>query len=488
MNWLEGRIDWAKARTGALSWPSPRARKRIAWTGGTIGAVLVALVLFLGFLDWNLLKRPVENLLSARTGRAVHIDGNLSVRLLSWTPGATVEGLRVGNPAWAGGGDTFNIPKLTVKVKLLPLLKGDVILPLLQIDRPVISLVRQADGQDNWTFGKRSNKPFGLPPIRRFEINQGQVTLKDGIRKLNFAGTVNSSEVVEGSNVKAFKLRGDGTLNAAPFDLDLTGGPLLNVDPGKPYPFDLKLKAGDSAAHAEGALAKPFNLGVIDASLAISGQDLANLYELTGLTLPNSPPYHLTGRFTRRDMVYAYDSLAGVIGSSDLQGAIAVRIGGVRPMLTGDLHSRKLDLGDLAAVLGGGAAQTSGPKASPEQAQRARSLAARNEIFPDTPLHTERLRTMDAHVKYDADAIQSTGMHMRSGSAELTLQNGLLTLNPLQFDLPNGRIAGSLVIDARNDVPLVQADLRLSGARIDEFIPVAYKGAASGALLGRVRL
>ena len=488
MNWLESRMSSARARLGALRWPSPVARRRIAWTAGSIGVVLVALVLFLGFADWNMFKRPVEGLLSARTGRAVHIDGNLKVRLLSFTPGATVEGLRVANPAWAGGGDTFNIPRLAVSVKLLPLFKGTVDLPLLQVDRPVIALARRADGANTWTFGKRSNKPFALPPIRRFEISQGQVTLNDAIRHLVFTGAVNSSEVIEGSSSKAFRLRGDGTLNTAPFDLDLTGGPLLHVDPKKPYPFDLKVKAGDTAAHAQGALAKPFDLGVFDASLAMSGQDLSHLYELTGLTLPNTPPYSLTGRMSRRGALMALNGMTGTVGSSDLAGDLSVRTGGARPMLTADLHAHKLDLGDLAAVLGGGAVQTAGAKASPEQAQRARSLAARNEIFPDTPLHVERLRTMDAHVKFVADTVKSTSVPMSAGSVDLVLTNGLLTLNPLTFDLPNGRISGLLTVDARSDVPLVQTDLRLSGARIDEFVPAAYKGAASGALLGRMRL
>ena len=157
MEWLDSGWTSVKAKASAVSARvSPKARRRIAWAGGSAFAILILVVLFLGFVDWNLLKRPVESLLSARTGRTVHIDGNLKVHLLSWTPSASLEGLRIGNPAWVGGGETARIRRLALKVKLMPLFKGDVVLPLVEVDQPLIRLVRQADGRNNWTFGKKA--------------------------------------------------------------------------------------------------------------------------------------------------------------------------------------------------------------------------------------------------------------------------------------------------------------------------------------------
>lgn len=488
MEWLDSGWKTVKAKASAVHGRiSPKARRRIAWTGGSIFGALILVVLFLGFVDWNLLKRPVENIISARTGRPVHIDGDLKVHLLSWTPGATLEGLRIGNPAWVGGGEMAKIARLSVKVKLLPLFKGDVILPLVRVDQPVIRLVRQADGRNNWTFGKKK-KPLSLPAIRRFEINEGQVTLNDAQRNLLFAGRVISREIVDTRNVEAFKLVGDGTLNNAPFALTLTGGPLLNVDPKKPYPFDAVMVAGDSHIAATGSIAKPFDLAVFDTSLSIRGQDLAGLYHLTGLALPNTPPYEVSGHLARRNFTYTYSGVAGRFGSSDVGGVVSVRTGGARPYLSGDVRSRRLDWSDLAAVVGGGASTVVSAKASPQQAQTARRMAASVSLFPDTELHVERLRNMDAHVKYSAAAITSKTLPLRSGSVDLTLDNGLLTLNPVQLVFSNGRLAGTFALDARQTVPAMNADLRLSGARIDEFLPASYKGAASGSLMGRARM
>ena len=489
MPWLDDSLKSIKTRSAALvARVSPKARRRIAWTGGSVVGGLVGIILVLGVLDWNMLKGPVERVVSAKLNRTVHIDGDLNVHILSLTPNATVRGLRIENPKWVGGGDTAQIDRLALSVKLLPLFRGKVIMPLVQADRPTVRLVRQADGQNNWTFGKKKAAPLSLPAIRRFEIKNGAVTINDAQRRLLFAGRVNSREVIDNRNVEAFRMVGDGTLNQAPFGMTLIGGPLINVDPDRPYPFNGHIRAGDNFIEAQGSIAKPFNLAVFDTTLHVRGQDLSELYHLTGLALPNTPPYELTGHMARRTNLYTYSGVTGRFGGSDIAGVVSVRTGGESPYLSGDLRSRHLQWTDLAALVGGCGSASAGAKASPEQAQRVRRLAASDRMLPDTPLRVERLRTMDAHVKYAAQSITSKSLPLRAGSVDVTLDAGLMTMNPIELNLPNGRIGGSFVLDARRDIPTMNADLRLSGARIDQFIPAAYKGAASGPLMGRARL
>jgi uncharacterized protein involved in outer membrane biogenesis len=465
-----------------------RSSRRMA-TGVAIGAgVFGALILFLGVADWNWFKGPVESYLSARAGRTVAIDGDLDVSLISWTPGARLEGLRVANTEWAGGGDMASIERLEVKVRLLPLLRGDVVLPLLAVEKPQVRLVRNADGDNNWTFGRGGDEPFSLPPIRRFEINEGDLQIEDAIRRLTFAGTFNSSEIVDQTRHDAFRLEGDGALNGEAFLLNVTGGPLLNVDPNEPYPFDAEVRAGATTALANGSIAKPFDLAVFDADLTLTGDDLADVFYLTGLALPNTPPYEVSGHLSRRTDEYRYDGIDGVFGDTDMHGVVRVRTGGPRLYLNGDLRSDQLDFDDLAAVLGAGADTRSGADASPEQAQTARELAATGRLFPDTPLRVERLRLMDGDLTYVADSILSENFPLTAGSVEAKLENGLLRLDPLVFDLATGRLAGATAINARNDVPWVDLDMRLSGARIDQFIPARFGGAVSGPLVGRAKL
>jgi uncharacterized protein involved in outer membrane biogenesis len=465
----------------------PAHRKALAWVGGVL-AFIAAIIVILGLLDWNLLRGPVERLASAQMGRKVTIDGNLKVHILSWTPSATIEGIHVANPAWVTtGGDMTHIDKLSVQVRLAPLFHGQVILPLLRAEGPNLVLLQNPAGDNNWTFGNpnKPKKPFSLPPIERFEINNGQLKIDEAKRHLTFVGTVNSSEIQNGKNVQAFSLHGDGKLNNEPFTAQVSGGPLLNVDVHKPYPFSLDIHAGPSHVFAEGSITKPFNLAQIDTRLDLSGPDLEKLYYLTGLTLPNTPPYNLTGRLVRNGHQFEYRDLNGRVGDSDLHGILAVLTGGPRIQLTGLLSSNKLKFEDLATMLGGAASK--GPK-SPDQAVIAQKLASNQRLLPDTPLQVSRLRGMDAKVKYVATVVTSDTLPVRSASVNLVLDNGLLTMDPLMFGFANGKIAGKVAINARQDIPAVDLDMRLSGAKLDQFMPAKFSGAITSTLGGRVRL
>jgi uncharacterized protein involved in outer membrane biogenesis len=464
-----------------------RGHKALAWAGGVV-AVIALIILILGLLDWNMLKPSIEKIASARMDRKVTIDGNLRVHLLSWTPSATVEGIHIANPAWVpGGGDTAHIDKLSLQVRLTPLFHGKVIMPLLRVDSPDVVLLQNAQGQSNWNFGKQDQtKPLALPPIQRFEINNGHLKVDDAKRRLTFTGTVNSSEVQGGKTVQAFGLNGLGKLNGEDFTAKASGGALLNVDVSKPYPFSLDIHAGQSHVFAEGHITKPFDLGRLETRLDLSGPDLNRLYYLTGLALPNTPPYAISGRLVRDNHHFDYTGLNGHIGQSDIHGQLGVITGGPRVMVTGDLNSNKLKFEDLAAILGGAP-----PKSSPRSADQeriAKTLAANQRVLPDAPLQVSRLRGMDAKVKYVATAVTSETLPVRSASMNLVLDNGLLTLDPLVFGFSQGRIGGKLAINARTDIPSVNMDMRLTGASTNQFIPAKFSGAISSTLNGRARL
>ena len=221
-----------------------RRRKALLWSGGAL-AVLGGVAFGLAVLDWNLLRGPIGSLASARTGREVAITGDLDVRLFSRAPSASVQGLRIGNPAWAGPGRMAEIPRLDVQVELWPLLRGKLMMRRLALERPVFDLVRDAKGRANWSMSRKSTAgaPLRLPPIRDFTIAGGSLKFTDAGRRLTLAATLNAAEQAGGSD-RGFTLTGQGTIKAAPFRLEVRGGPLLNLHPDRPYPFDADVRAG----------------------------------------------------------------------------------------------------------------------------------------------------------------------------------------------------------------------------------------------------
>ena len=477
--------------------PSPRPRlspERAAlyWIGGLFLGLIVAIVVILSVFDWNMLRGPIARFASNATHRNVRIDGDLKVHLLTFTPRVSVSGLKVGQPAWNGTGDMAVIDKVVVEAKLIPLLTGKIVMPLFEVDHPILDLKRDATGRANWDIGdkKAPSKPFKLPPIQRFIINQGHLNYVDLGKKLNLSGVIDSNENAGGASAHAFSLTGKGSLNNNPFGLNITGGALLNVNANAPYPFSGDVRAGDTRIQASGTIAKAFDLSSYTTSLHVSGSDLAKLYDLTGLALPNTPRYNLHARLSHSAKHYQFDNLGGVVGSSDLHGTFSVDTKSGRPFLDATLRSRSLDFNDLATLLGAAPAGKAAVNATADQKAVNAHLAATQRILPDSTLQVDRLRKMDARLDFHAESIKDTVLPITEAYLKLSLDQGLLTLDPLQFNFPQGRLVSSISLNGRGAVPVTTVDARLSNVQLKNFVP-GPKGEdvpIEGDLLARVKL
>ncbi|MDE2485886.1 MAG: AsmA family protein [Alphaproteobacteria bacterium] len=439
--------------------------------------------------NWNWFRGPLARVLSARMHREVTITGDLNANIWSWNPTASVQGLHIANPVWAGKGHMADVGRVVVRLRLVPLFSGHLDLRRLEFDNPSVDLWRDRQGRATWDFsnGAQSNQPLRLPPIRNFIIRDGRLSVRDDVRKLTFNGTIAAHEHL-GRRSHGFEMSGQGALNRQPFTLQVTGGPLLNIDRSKPYPFDASIRAGQTYVTAKGAVPKPFDFGDFYMNATARGPDLADLYGITGVPLPNTPPYDLHGRLSRNDRVYRIDDLGGRVGSSNLAGSLSVDAGRPRTLLKANLLSRDLDFPDLGALFGG--APKHGKIASPSQKVEAQHLAAQNRIFPDSTLDVSRIRQIDADVTYKALSIRDAPVNLKAGSTHVRLNDGLLRADPLTLDLPQGRISGYIRLDARKKTPVTNLDLRLTNARIESLIPFKVQGSTplSAPIVGRAKL
>jgi hypothetical protein len=440
------------------------------WTGATLLGVILGAIFALYFLDWNAMRGPIGRWLSHHTGRVVRIDGNLAVDLFTWQPSADAHGVFIGNPKWVGTAQAAKAKELRIEIRLVPLFWGHLVVPFVRIDEPDILVVRDKDGRTNWDRANVGpHQAYKLPPIKRFLIQNGHLKIDDAVRKLHFTGTVTSEEN-RGGGRSAFTLNGDGTLNTNKFTADIAGGPLINVDAGKPYEFNADIHSGATHAEVKGSITEPFHFDRFTAQVNVSGPTLSDLYFLTGLVLPSTPAYHLTLSAERDGTNYRLNDINAVLGSSDLRGNLTVDTSRKIPAIAGKMASRVLTLSDLGPLIRGG-----------------RPAVASKYLLPDTPMHTERLRQTNAEVDYSATTVKSRDFPITSLDTHISLQNAVLNLKPLAFGFTQGKLAGSIRIDARKDVPTSTVDARISDIHAENFIKTADKP-ISGVLEARAVL
>lgn len=462
----------------------PRVPGPLKIIGYVLLAIIAAILLFLAFADWNMLRGPIGRFASARLDRTVELRGDLEVHPWSFTPRAEINDLYVADAAWSGTDHLARIGRVEVAIKLLPILKGDFILQRLALVRPDMNLARDGQGRANWNFKKSdSKKPGKAPVIRSLYIQDGRIRYRDLQKGLRIAATANASETQAGGG---FRLAGDGSINGEAFRLRVGGGPLIYIDKDTPYPFTADIRAGGTTLTANGNITEPFDLARFQSRFDLQGPDLNRLYGLTGLALPNTPPYRVRGRVVRKGTLYEVEGLAGTVGDSDLGGTLSVETKGERPKLTADLRSRKLDLDDVFTIFGG--APDPRETASAGQKQVAARMNAAERILPDATLQVDRVRAMDADVKYRADSILAPGLPLRDLRAALTLNAGLLRVTDIQFNFPQGRLFGTAQLDARQATPLVDVDLRVTGLQLAQFLAKSGNPPIRGTIVARAKL
>lgn len=450
-----------------------RIPRTLRWIGGIL-ALLVLLLVGMALISWNAARPIVSRVLSAKLNRPVHIDGDLRVRLFSSTPSVSVAGLRIGNPRWVDG-DMLTLPHLALSIQLSQLLRARLVLQTLELQQPQLILVRDGGGRANWELSNADGKPADsagatkLPPILHFALRGGQLQVSDAVRRLTFDGKVTADQGMGGTTSQPFGLMGKGSLNKEPFQLTFDGGALLNVQPDQPYRFKASVDAGASSARIDGSLAKPFDLGRLDADLELTGQNLANLYYLTGLSLPLTPPYRLSVHLQRAERHFALHQIAGRVGHSDLRGEATVDVDRTgRPTLQATLVSKSLNLADLGVAFGAGV-ESQGSAAGAPQLPAPAKQPLSPYLLPTFEFQFDRLAAMDASVDFRADSVQAQKVPFQAVSLTLRLNHGVLDLDPVNMQLPLGKLAGQVHLDTRGSAPEAILDLRLSDVQLEQF-------------------
>jgi uncharacterized protein involved in outer membrane biogenesis len=126
---------------------------------------------------------------------------------------------------------------------------------------------------------------------------------------------------------------------------------------------------------------------------------------------------------------------------------------------------------DLGSLIG---APPRGAWRTPAQISQAARLAAESRFLPDARLDVDRVRAMDAVVRYRTDAVSAPNdLPLRQVRLTLILNHGVMSFDPLSLAMPHGEVTGRVRIDARGALAHDAVDLKVLNVRLEDLFPHA---------------
>jgi AsmA family protein len=420
-------------------------------------AAFVTLSLTIGLLavavNAGYFRGPLIGMLATRSERRIQVGGSWQVRLFSWHPRLTAERVIIGNPPWTPAGNTADIGRVSLTLRL-PWFHQSFGIEKLELQAATLYLMRDSAGHANWQPtdpDKGSGK--GLPLIRSLSMQSARVELDDARRHLQFKGVVSIGEVGDAKDARPLQIDGAGQLNGKANTFGITGDPLAVVSRDVPYRFAFVEHSAGSRLAGQGVLIRPFKFDAIDASFDAMGEDLKDLYFLTGVTLVNTGSYRLSGKFARRGTSFRFSDLRVTSGQSDLRGRVSIETSSGRPNLDLDFESRFLRLSDLGARAAGRESKSAVPL-----------------MLSDATFNPGTLRRIDAVVNFHATTVEMAHVSLQDVSARMTIDQGIVTVAPLQAGVLEGKLRARVRLDATKDPPAADVDIKLNDVQIAQLV------------------
>ncbi len=481
-----------------------KTSKAIAIISGTLLLLIVLVIVIIATFDWNRLKPTINQKVSAELNRQFAIRGDLGVVWArpegetgwrSWVPWPRIhaEDVLLGNPPGIDEITMVHLPRVEATIAPLSLLNKTVYLPWVRLVKPDARLIRRSEKLNNWTFslaGEQDKTTETTPSTWSFRLDNilfdsGRIAIDDSVTRATVTIDVDPlgkplpfSEVTGSGDKSAkvgdyiFGLRAKGRYNGQPLSgSGKIGGMLALRSEGTPFPLQADFRSGNTRIALAGSLNDPLNMGGADLQVTFSGDSLGELYDLTGVLLPDTPPFKTDGRLVatfseKNGSRFDYRNFNGRIGDSDIHGSLTYTTGEPRPKLAGDLESRQLRLADLGPLIGIDSGKGAGAGKSQKTAQPA------DKVLPYDRFETDKWNVMDADVRFKGRRIEhGSTLPISDLSTHVTLKNADLRLQPLKFGLAGGSISSNIHLEGDKKPMQGRAEIQARRLKLKELMP-----------------
>lgn len=487
-----------------------KTSKAIIAVTGTLVLLIVVAIIIIATFDWNRLKPTINQKVSTELNRPFAIRGDLGVvwerqkeetGWRSWIPWPHIhaDDIVLGNPPEIPDVTMVHLPRVEATLAPLALLTKTVYLPWIKLQKPDARLIRLSEKNNNWTFklaSAENNDPNAQPSGWSFRLDnilfdQGRIAVNDKVSKADIEILVDPlgkplpfNEVTGDSKDKTrvadyvFGLKAQGRYNGQPLaGTGKIGGMLALRSEDTPFPVQADFRSGNTRVAFVGKVNDPMKMGGVDLQLKFAGDTLGDLYELTGVLLPDTPPFETDGHLvakidSEKSSVYDYRDFNGRIGESDIHGSLTYTTGKPRPKLEGDLESRQLRLADLGPLIGVDSGKGGDKAKQAEQKKGEKNIQPAGKVLPYDRFETDKWNTMDADVRFKGKRIEhGSTLPISDLTTHIILQNADLKLQPLKFGLAGGTISSNIRLEGDKKPMQGRAEIQARRLKLKQLMP-----------------
>ena len=200
----------------------------------------------------------------------------------------------------------------------------------------------------------------------------------------------------------------------------------------------------------------------IDFKFLLQGKEVGYLGKIFKREIIAKGPFSFSGRLIDPSAsTYTFSDLQLQTVDSDINGQVLFDLTEKRPRIAGRLSSQKLDLRPYLTE--------SDDDASPVTQNEAPAKRDR-KVFSSEPFNLKALKVCDADIEIDAGILLLPRVAMDDLSVKIVLENGELSLKPLQFKTGGGTAEGHIKLISQKNPPSLTINLKLNDYDVDKMM------------------
>lgn len=440
----------------------------IKWIASIFALLVLVILAVPFFVPLDSVKDIVKKQVREATGRELTIEGNVKTAL--WPNiGIKLQSVTLSNPEGFKNKNMAEIGDITVEIATLPLLQGEIEISKFIVNKPIIHLEVNKNGNNNWEFSPQ--KKLDKDPVAEEEIITEKTEQRKQVSKIPALGTIEINGgnfgYNDATNGKSYNIKNTDLVIKMPSsdsELDITSNMNLNENTinisfnakqpnllmaGKTDEVKLAVKSGSKLNFT---FTGKTDLKNANGQVDIKSDSLIALSSVVGKKIEwkGSTPlaFAASSNINCNQSECVLDKLQFAVDDTTLNGDLKIGFSG-KPSISGSLENKKLDLNNYI---------TSSLFKPERNYNIARLLinpahAAQNGWSKER-IDLSALNFVDLDIKLSIESLLYQASTISNITSIIKLSGGKLSVNIPSAELYSGKAQLALTADTKNAVSL----------------------------------